>query len=399
MNREHTLKKIIIWMTAMNIGGAERSLIGLLESFNYSEVEVDLFLNRHEGELLKYIPKQVNLLPDNNLYASLTEPLINTVKQGHLLIALSRFVSRILIKLRCPKNSQLGGSTTYSHKYTKWLMPKIQQDVTYDLAISYITPHYFVSEKVNAVKKYAWIHQDYSKGVFDQKTNLRMWEPYDKIISISPDVTEGFNRCFPELKDKVLTIQNFLPVNYIRRLAEKYIELPYSDSSYNLLSIGRFCWEKNFESIPGICAIIRDKGIDCHWYIIGFGALEGKIRGAIDDNNMNEFVHIVGKIDNPYPYIKNCDLYVQPSLSEGKAVAVTEAQILGKPVVITDYPTSHSQLKDGFDGLIVSSDTKKCAEEIANILTDNAKLQYYHNNCLSCDYSGKENMALLLQSK
>lgn len=380
----------------MNIGGAERSLIGLLESFDYSEVEVDLFLNRHEGELLKYIPKQVNLLPDNNLYASLTEPLINTVKQGHLLIALSRFVSRILIKLRCPKNSQLGGSTTYSHKYTKWLMPKIQQDVTYDLAISYITPHYFVSEKVNAVKKYAWIHQDYGKGVFDQKTNLRMWEPYDKIISISEDVTSGFIKCFPELSDKVLTIQNFLPVELIKRLADSPSELPYDGKVINILSIGRFCWEKNFESIPYICSELRKLGVNCYWYIIGYGSLEDSINQAIINANMQDYVKILGKVSNPYPYIKNCSLYVQPSLSEGKAVTVIEAQILGKPVVITNYPTAKSQLNDGFDGVICSNEPKEIADAIVNLLEDNNKINYLINNCLSNDYSGQKYLELLL---
>ena len=386
-------------MTAMHLGGAERSLIGLLESFDYSKVDVDLFLNRHEGELLGDIPEQVNLIPENSKYVSLTDPIKNTMFKGHFLIALARLFAKFLVKLKFPKNSSLGGSTTYSHKYTKWLMPKIQKDICYDFAISYLTPHYFVEEKVNAKQKYAWIHQDYGKGVFDQKSNLLMWQPYNKIVSISDDVTIGFAHCFPELKEKIITLKNFLPIDLIKRSAEEETSLPYKKDAINILSIGRFCWEKNFESIPEICYEIRQKGIDCYWYIIGFGALEERIKQAIIDRDMEDFVFIIGKTDNPYPYIKNCSVYVQPSLSEGKAVTVTEAQVLGKPVVITEYPTSHSQVNDGVDGLIAPIEPRKCAELIAELVKNDKMLKELEKNCLSMDYSGRENMSFLIDSK
>lgn len=393
------MKKILIWMTSMQLGGAERSLIGLLEAFDYSKVNVDLFLNRHEGELLGDIPKQVNLLPENPKYASLAEPLKETILKGHLLIAIARLFARLMVRIRCPKNCTLGGSTTYSHKYTKWLMPRIQKDTRYDLAISYLTPHYFVIEKINAKHKYAWIHQDYGKGVFDRKSNLLMWTPYDKIISISSDATSGFIKCFPELKEKVITLQNFLPVELIIKASNVPINLPYKKDAVNILSIGRFCWEKNFESIPEICAEIRKRGIDCYWYIIGFGGLENTIRDAIKAMNMQQYIHIVGKVDNPYPYIKNCTIYVQPSLSEGKAVTVTEAQILEKPVVITDYPTSHSQLKDGIDGIIAPLNPQDCAEVIASLLNDQNKKNELKRNCMSTDYSGHENLRFLIDDE
>lgn len=117
-----------------------------------------------------------------------------------------------------------------------------------------------------------------------------------------------------------------------------------------LLSIGRFCTAKNFDNIPNICHRLCEKGLDVYWYIIGFGSEEGLIKRKIKENRMEERVILLGKKDNPYPYIKHCDLYVQPSRFEGKCVSVREAQMLGKPVVITDYPTAKSQLKNGIDG-------------------------------------------------
>lgn len=383
-------------MTSMHLGGAERSLIGLLDAIDYSKYQVDLFLNRHEGELMDSIPKETNLLPENAKYASLTEPIKVTLSKGHFLIALARLFAKLMVRIKCPKNNTLGGSTTYSHKYTIWLMPKIQENVCYDLAISYLTPHYFVEEKINAKRKYAWIHQDYGKGVFDRKSNLLMWYPYDKIVSISSDATFGFIKCFPELKEKVITLQNFLPVELIKRESKELVDLPYKNGAVNILSVGRFCWEKNFESIPDICSELRNKNVDCYWYIIGFGALEGKIKQAIADKHMNDYVQIIGKVNNPYPYIKNCTIYVQPSLSEGKALTVTEAQILGKAVVITEYPTSHSQINDGVDGLIAPLNPKECAEVIAELVNDRNKKSKLESKCLETDYSGCENLHLLI---
>ncbi len=139
------------------------------------------------------------------------------------------------------------------------------------------------------------------------------------------------------------------------------------------MSIGRFCEAKNFDNIPEICKYIINSGIDIQWNIIGFGGDEELIRSKIKKYKVENYVHILGKKDNPYPYIKVCDVYIQPSRYEGKAVTVREAQILNKPVIITSYATSKSQLIDGYDGIIVSMDNKSCAKEIIEVI-ENLKL-------------------------
>lgn len=381
----------------MHLGGAERSLIGLLNTIDYSKVDVDLFLNRHEGALMKDIPSQVHLLPENKKYASLSEPMSRTLKHGHFLIVLSRLAAKLFTAIKCPRSSRLGGGTTYSSKFTKWLMPKLQKNVKYDLAISYMTPHYFVTEKITAKTKIAWIHQDYGKGVFDVETNLRMWAAYDKIVSISDAVTEGFIKCFPSLQSKIIQVPNFIPVDLIKKEADEKMAFPFKDGEINILSVGRFCWEKNFSAIPSICVELRKRNIKCNWYIIGFGSLEKEIENAIIREKMVDNVFLLGKQTNPYPYIKNCTIYVQPSISEGKAVTVTEAQILGKPVIITNYPTAHSQLRDGIDGIVAPLDILGCADMIAALLTDKEKMRVLENNCTKTDYSGKENIDFLLE--
>jgi len=137
----------------------------------------------------------------------------------------------------------------------------------------------------------------------------------------------------------------------------------------NLLSIGRYCTAKNYDNVPDIARRVQTHGIsDLRWYIIGYGGSEQLIRQKIAEAGMQEHVILLGKKENPYPYIKACDIYVQPSRYEGKSVTVREAQILCKPVVVTAYPTAPSQIQDGVDGVIVPLDNEGCARGLADFI-------------------------------
>ena len=299
--------------------------------------------------------------------------MIKTLCEGHGILTTARLVGKCkagrYVKKHGLKDNQV--SIEYSHKYTKAFMPKIQPDVEYDLAISFLTPHYFVTEKVRAKKKIAWIHTDYQAVQVDVKSELKMWEKYDYIASISNDVTKSFLKIFPVLKEKIVLIENILPQKLIEQQSkEKIKEIFKNEDDVHLLSIGRFSYPKNFDNVPEICRYINEQGINAKWYIIGYGSDEELIRQKIRKFEMEDKVILLGKKENPYPYIKACDLYVQPSRYEGKCVAVREAQMLGKPVVITNYATAASQLEDGIDGMIVPMDNKECAKKIIKLIKD-----------------------------
>lgn len=138
-----------------------------------------------------------------------------------------------------------------------------------------------------------------------------------------------------------------------------------------LLSVGRFSEAKNYDNVPDICRRMVKKGVDVKWFIIGYGD-EQLIRRKIEEAGMQEHVIILGKRSNPYPYIKACDIYVQPSRYEGKSVTVREAQMLCKPVVVTNYPTASSQIKSGVDGVIVPMDNEGCAKGLVKVIMDKA---------------------------
>ncbi|MBS5276030.1 MAG: glycosyltransferase, partial [Clostridiales bacterium] len=342
-------KKIFIFSHAMEIGGAERALLGFLDSVDYSKYDIDLFLLRHSGELLDLIPNEVNLLPEIPQYRAVMLPMVSALKDGQIKVVLGRLVGKIKAKNYSIKHSAQASAVAidYSHKYVVDSLPKIN-DKNYDCAISFLTPHYIVSKKVNADKKIAWIHTDYSTVSVDIESELKMWSQYDYIASISNDVTNAFLVKFPSLEDKIVLIENILSKDFIEKQSNLFdVSGEMQSDLIKFLSVGRFCEAKNFDNVPEIASLIKAKGIDFKWYIIGYGSDEALIKSKIAEYNISDTVIILGKKDNPYPYIKACDIYVQPSRYEGKCVAVREAQILDKPVVITNYTTAQSQLNDG----------------------------------------------------
>ena len=365
-------RRLFISMHYLELGGAEISLIGLLQAMDYSKYEVDLFIHRHQGELMQLIPEEVNLLPEISAYACIESPITETLYKGQLGVACGRMKAKWRARKYMAKDSSKPQYAVYQYiaQEVEPHLPPFDKYGEYDLAISFLQPHNYVLSKVCAKKKACFIHTDYTKVEFDAEAELPIWSAYDHVVSISPDVTKSFLQVFPSLKDKIVEIENVLSPNFVRKRAgEKDVsaEMPKKDGVFNVLSVGRFTDAKNYDNIPDICRRIREKGIDIHWYIIGFGN-DLLIRQKIRATGMDDYVIILGKRTNPYPYIKACDIYAQPSRYEGKSVTVREAQMLCKPVVVTDYPTAKSQIKNGIDGVIVPMDNEGCAQGMANFI-------------------------------
>lgn len=368
--------RIFIAMHYMEIGGAETALVGLLNALDPARVDVDLFLYDHRGEMMQFIPEWVNLLPKIPKYSVLERPIVELVKRGFWGIAAARMwakrISKVAYKRSGSKLENNGGLDKMS-KCTTPLLPKINQSVTYDLAISFLTPHRIVAEKVKAKKKIAWIHTDYTRVWVDAEDELKVWQKYDYVASISGDVTNTFLQVFPSLAPKIVEIENILSPTFVRKRAElqdvdKEIR---HEGAITLLSVGRFSDAKNYDNVPDICKrLINETKLNIKWYIIGYGGDEALIRKKIKEAGMEEHVILLGKRSNPYPYIKACDIYVQPSRYEGKSVTVREAQMLCKPVVVTNYPTAPSQIRSGIDGVIVPMDNEGCANGLAEVICD-----------------------------
>lgn len=379
-------KRIFISMHYLELGGAEAALIGMLQSMDYHHYDVDLFLHSHQGEMMQFIPKEVNLLPEINEYAMIEKPMAMALKAGSFRVVLARLKAKWQFK-RYLKQKGLSDSAAifqYIGNAVTPILPSLEYLDEYDMAISFLNPHNIVRDKVKAKKKICWIHTDYTRIDINVELELPVWASYDYVMSISPDVTRTFLQVFPSLREKIVEMENILPADYIRKRAEEFdASTEMIGDGIKILSIGRFCEAKNYDNVPDICRRISKQGINLIWFLIGYGD-DSLIRQRIHETGMEDHVIILGKRTNPYPYIKACDIYAQPSRYEGKSVTVREAQILCKPVIVTDYPTAKSQIQNCMDGVIVPMDNEGCArgmvDFIQNIDLQQKIVNYLHNH-------------------
>ncbi|MBR3452465.1 MAG: glycosyltransferase [Muribaculaceae bacterium] len=374
--------RIFINMHYMELGGAERALVGLLNALDTDRVDVDLFLNQHTGEFMPLIPKKINLLPERRGYNAIERPMLQVLKEGQYGIVRGRLKARKLHKkyhrsLTDIEKTFDSSAFHYVAECVQPYLPSLEDLGEYDLAISFLQPHNIVLNKVRAKKKIAWIHTDYSSVFVNRAMELPVWAGFDYIASISQDCTKSFLSAFPTLESKIIEIENILSTSFIRHQAAlQDVSHEMLKPGFNILSVGRYCHAKNYDNVPDITRRLVDKGFnDLRWYIIGFGGDEPLIRQRIAEAGMEEHVILLGKKDNPYPYIKACDVYAQPSRYEGKSVTVREAQVLCKPVIVTSYPTAKSQVRDGVDGIIVPQDNEGCANGIAEAISNVSRLK------------------------
>lgn len=386
-------KKILISVYDMEIGGIERSLINMLECFNYDKYDVDLLIFSHQGEFMSLIPNGVNVLPQISKYSVFRKPVKQCLREGHYLATMIRMVCKNLAFIKAKRRKLIEGAgyiqMQLASKYSSYFMPPLKKE--YDITISYAWPHDILANKVKAKRKIAWIHTDYSKLEIDNKLDLAVWNKFDYIASISEACSESFLKTYPSLRNKVMQIENITSPEFIKKMADEIpeIEAPAQDC-FQIVSVGRLSYVKGFDMAVQALRKLHDKGLtNLKWYVVGYGGYEAELKELIAENDMEHKFVLLGKKTNPYPYIKSCDLYVQTSRYEGKAVTVTEAQILGKPIIITNYPTAASQVENGVDGIIceLSPDGIASAieqlyrsKELRNTLVSNIKDKDYSNS-------------------
>lgn len=380
-------------MHYLELGGAEAALLGMLDAWDYDRAEVDLFLYAHRGDLMGHIPARVNLLPEKGAYAAIEIPGTEALRRGHIGVVAGRWLAKRSFARYQARSGHMHPDAIQAH-IGRWVTPFLPRigEGTYDLAISYLTPHHPVIHRVNARRKAAWIHTDYSYIPTDPAMELPMWGAFDDLVAVSDGVRDSFVHRYPSLAPRVTTIENIMPVTMIRRRAAEVADTRMSDRTFDILTVGRFTDQKNFENVPYVLSRLMELTgrRDIRWHIIGYGPGEGVIRDHIERAGMNDYIIMHGKQLNPYPFMAGCDLYVQPSRFEGKSVCVREAQALGRPVVITDFSTARSQLTDGVDGLILPLDNERLAAGLARVVADADLRARLAGECRRRDYSNRQ---------
>jgi len=384
------MKKILISSFDMEVGGVERSLISMLNNFDYENYAVDLMLYRHQGDFLDLVSNKVNLLDEIPQYTTYRKSIGEILKEKQYGIGISRIFSKIHAGF-LGKIKRMEESGYYQMqlmwKYALPFLPKTEKQ--YDVAISYLWPHYFVSEKVNAKKKIAWIHTDFSTVETDIQLDIKMWRKFDYIVAVSEACKMAFLNKYGEFESKVIVIENITSPDFIRVMANAKVDNPMiKDNRFKIVTVARLSHAKGIDNAVRALKKLKEKGYhDITWYVVGYGGDEALIQDLIKESNLEDSFILLGKKTNPYPYMKEADLYVQPSRYEGKAVTVGEAQILSIPVMITNYTTAKSQVKDGVDGYITELSIDGIVRGIEKLYNTPVMRQELVSNCIKTNYS------------
>ncbi|WP_191565581.1 glycosyltransferase [Metabacillus idriensis] len=383
------MKKVLIASFDMEVGGVERSLISMLDNFDYKNNKVDLMLYRHQGDFMNLVSKKATLLEEIEQYTTFRKSIGEILREKHFAIGFSRIISKLNADLK-GKFDRIAEPGYFQMqlmwKYALPFLPKLTME--YDVAVSYLWPHFFVAEKVKAKKKIAWIHTDFSTVETDIKLDLKIWRKFDYIVAVSEACKTSFLNKYGELENKVIVIENITSPEFIREMANEKVGNPMlKDDRFKILTVARLSHAKGIDIAVKALKILKDKGYyDISWYIVGYGGDESEIKKLIIEYKLEDSFLLLGKKTNPYPYMKEADLYVQPSRYEGKAVTVGEAQILSKPVMITNYTTAKSQVKDGIDGYITELSVEGIVNGIEKLYIDSKLRNLLINNCQNINY-------------
>ena len=360
-------KNLLFVMGNLRCGGAEKSLISLLQTIDYNLYNVDLQLFSVEGLFLKQINSKVVILPEIEEYhyfdMSLSTALFQAFKKRRWDMIFNRIIAGYIFKTE--KN--LSRCEQRVWKYISKCVKKSSKK--YDAVFGFLekSPVYYAVEKVDAVKKIGFIHNDYEKLEMDKNIDLNYFEKLDYIVTDSKECKEVLVHNFPSCNEKIKVIFNIVSPVLIRKLAIEPIRDNFPNG-LKIVSIGRLENQKGYDFAIDALKIVKEKGVNFHWIILGEGVEKQKLVQQIAKNNLVENISFVGIKENHYPYVKMADVFMQTSRFEGKSIAIDEAKIVGKPILVTNFSTVNDQITHRETGYITEMNPDSIAEGVIELL-------------------------------
>lgn len=359
-------KKVAIVTKKMIIGGIERVLLSMLSEIDKNKYDVTLFLEERGGGLEQDIPSWVKVKYIFDDSRSIRKNFISSLNKFDIKNAVRFMYSGVRVYL-------------FNEEYKIYkdrcaILPKIEEK--YDIAISYHNPvnlsTIYVIDKINANKKIMWIHTDIKEYINELDYLKKYYYKYDKIFSVSSGAAKSFAEKYPELKDKIEVFYNRIVKSEIVSKVDN--KNHYEDfDGIKLLTVARICHQKAIDLIPEICKRLKDEGYKFRWYCVGWGEIE-KIKELIKLQDVEDYFKLLGSRNNAYDYMKNCDIYVQPSRYEGYVTTITEAKCFNRPIVGTNIEGIKEQIINDETGILVDCDVDDLYKGIKKLL-DNKELR------------------------
>ena len=364
-------KKILFMVSSMNIGGVEKSLLSLLAVIPKEKYEITILTLDKKGGFLEYIPNNVKLIEAE--WFKYIKPLIMDSPQN----IIKRYIKNYEF-LKIPsfiysyfKSKKTNDRYIY-YKHVLKSIPECKEK--YDAAIAYAGPteiiDAYISHKVKAEKKIAWVHFDISKHKINKKLYNNLYERFDKIFAVSNECKKKLDEIIPAVRNKSEVLLNIVSEDLINEMSESNIDFDDNYKGIKIITVGRLSKEKGQDLAIKTLAKLKKDRYDVKWYCIGEGNSRQEFEQLIKEYNLENDFLLLGATSNPYPYIKNADIYVQTSRHEGYCLTLAEAKALNKPIVTTNFIGAYEQIKNNENGIIVDCNENDLADAIRKLIDE-----------------------------
>ena len=377
------MKKVLFVINTMGRAGAEMAVLELLRSLKKEEMELSLYVLTGQGEMLKEVPEGVRIL--NRTYDACSvhttegkKHLMKTVwkamlRRGTVLRLLPYLVKQLFAMLR-------RGRVLPDKLLWRVLSDGAERlEEQYDLAVAYIEggSTYYVMDHVKAAKKAAFFHVDYGMAGYTRSLDKECYVAYDKIFTVSDEVKTAFLKVYPECGEKTEVFHNLINRERILQLAEEPGGFTDDYDGFRILTVGRLTEQKDFAQSIRAMKLLKEQGIKARWYILGEGEQRAELMHLIRELGLEQDFFLPGVVENPYCYMKQADIYVHATRFEGKSIAIQEAQVLGRPILVSDCSGNREQVQHSVDGLLCDMTPEAICEGVRVLLKEETKRKHF----------------------
>ena len=365
------MKKILFMCINMNIGGTEKALLTMLNEMDRSKYEITLLMLEEYGGFLNQIPDGIKVM-----YLKEYKTLKKFINNPPQLVAKELIKNRKVISglsiLFIYTISKLIKDISIYYKYILRNVDILNEE--YDIAIAYAGPmdfiSYFVINKIKSKKRVQWIHFDISKIVFNVNFAKKIYDKFDKDFVVSNEGKDKLINFLPSLKDKTEVFFNIISCKMIEKMS--YEGEGFSDDfdGTRILTVGRLSKEKGQDLIIPVLKKLKENGYKVRWYCIGDGPARKEYEKLVDELNIKDDFIFLGSKLNPYTYMKECDIYVQPSKHEGYCITLGEARCFNNPIVTTNFTGANEQIVNENTGLVCEINEEEIYKAIKKLLDD-----------------------------
>lgn len=355
----------------METGGVSKSMATLMNVIDRNRYDVSLMIVSPTGPFMDLLPKDLRLIT-NPVWEALSQRISGfgkLIKLGHPILAFGHGF-RLAISVF---DKSIAG------RLLAKLMPGLNEE--FDTVVDFNGQQqlYYMVDKLRAKKKITFFHNDYKKWPYYYKADKKYYPKVHSIWSISKLCVSSLRDIFPNQGERIFMMENISSLRYIQNLAlDKAEEL--KEDKLSLLTLGHVCERKGSHWAIEAASILKRHGIDFRWYFLGANPEAEKYIKLCEEVNVSEEIVFLGVRENPYPYLKNASIVVHPSKFEGKSIALDEAKLLCKPIVVTNFSTVNDQFADRHNASICEMTPKSIAESIEELIREDSLRNKYEEN-------------------